>query len=504
MALPLKIQDREIRGLTADSRKVGADFLFAALPGSQVDGRRFIPQAIRQGAAAVLAPLGTAEAFPAGFDDPAGPALIEDANPRRRLAQMAARFYSAQPTTIAAVTGTNGKTSTALFTQQIWQLLGQNAASLGTLGVLPVQDDAPASLTTPDPVDLHRCLAHLTREGFDHLALEASSHGLDQYRLDGVRVSAAAFTNLSRDHLDYHGSMEAYRAAKQRLFRDLLSEDGVAVLNLDSPEAAALREICQERGIRVLGYGRHEAADLRLLEQHPRGTGQDLTLDILGTQVAVDLPLAGDFQAWNVLAALGLAIGGGADPTAACLCLPRLSGVPGRAELVAEGAQGGAIYVDYSHTPDALETILTSLRPHTAGQLVVIVGCGGDRDRGKRPMMGEIAQRLADRAIITDDNPRSEDPAAIRAEMLAAAPEAEEIGDRGAAILQGVAALRPGDVLVIAGKGHETGQTVGKRVLPFNDRNVARDAVAQLKEAQLREAQKHGMTSDTKATGDDQ
>ena len=433
--------------------------------------RDFIPQALDKGAAAVLAPKGTT--LPAGTP---AVALITDENPRRRLALLAARFYQRQPATAVAVTGTNGKTSVASFTSQIWRALGHEAASLGTLGLQPPRADAPASLTTPDPVELHRCLASLARDRVDHVVLEASSHGLDQFRLDGIRVSVAAFTNLTRDHLDYHGSMEAYLAAKMRLFAELLQPDGTAVVNLDDPAGAQVVEVCRARGLKILTYGK-AVSDLQLLEQTPTATGQDLALKLLGREMTVSLGVAGAFQAGNVLAALGLVIAGGEDLDRAAATLSGLEGVPGRVELVGETAAGGHVYVDYAHTPDALETVLHALRPHTRNRLAVIIGCGGDRDRGKRPQMGEIAVRLADKAYITDDNPRSEDPAAIRREMLAAAPEAEEIGDRGAAIATAVAALGSGDVLVIAGKGHETGQIVGGQVLPFDDRDVARTAI---------------------------
>jgi UDP-N-acetylmuramoyl-L-alanyl-D-glutamate--2,6-diaminopimelate ligase len=464
----------EISGLTADSRQVAAGYLFAALPGSRADGRDFIPQAIGQGAAAILAPEGTR--LPPEARDVA---LITDSNPRRRLALLAARFYGRQPATVAAVTGTNGKTSVASFTRQIWQILGHDAASLGTLGLQPTRPDAPASLTTPDPVELHRCLATLARDHIDHVVLEASSHGLDQSRLDGIRVSAAAFTNLTRDHLDYHGSMEAYLAAKLRLFTELLQSGGVAVVNVDDPAGAAVVEACRARGMRLITYG-HEAADLQLLDQKPTATGQDLRLSVFGTEYAVTLPLAGAFQGDNALAALGLVLASGTEAPRAVAALERLGGVPGRVELVGATPAGGHVYVDYAHTPDALETVLQALRPHTENQLWVIIGCGGDRDRGKRPLMGRIAVTEADQAIITDDNPRSEDPAAIRQEMLAEAPGAQEIGDRGAAIATAVAALGSGDVLVIAGKGHESGQTVGGQVLPFDDRDVARTAISRL------------------------
>ncbi|MGD1879386.1 MAG: UDP-N-acetylmuramoyl-L-alanyl-D-glutamate--2,6-diaminopimelate ligase [Kiloniellaceae bacterium] len=465
----------EISGLTADSRRVSAGTLFAALPGSRADGRDFIPQAIEQGAAAVLAPEGTV--LPATAKQVA---LITDPNPRRRLALLAARFFGRQPATVATVTGTNGKTSVASFTRQIWQTLGHDAASLGTLGLQPPRPDAPAALTTPDPVELHRCLASLARERIDHVVLEASSHGLDQSRLDGVRASAAAFTNLTRDHLDYHGTMEAYLRAKLRLFTDLLVDGGCAVVNIDDPAGADVVAACRARGMKLITYGEDATADLHLTGQQPTATGQDLTITVFGKDYKVALPVAGAFQAGNALAALGLALAGGADQDTAVAALAQLSGVPGRVELVGETPAGGHVYVDFAHTPDALETVLKALRPHTAGRLHVIIGCGGDRDRGKRPLMGRIAVTLADHAIITDDNPRSEDPATIRQEMLAAAPGAEEIGDRGAAIAHAVAAMGPGDVLVIAGKGHETGQIVGGQVLPFDDREIARTAISKL------------------------
>jgi len=474
------IEDREIRGLTADSRAVERGFLFAALPGSRHDGRAFIAEAVARGAVAVLAPQGTALPEGAG-----AAALVTDDNPRRRLALMAARFYEVQPRSIAAVTGTNGKTSVASFTRQIWQRLGYRAASLGTLGLVPARPNAPKSLTTPDPVELHRCLAALARDGIDHLVMEASSHGLDQHRLDGVRVTAAAFTNVTRDHLDYHGSMAAYLAAKRRLFAELLAADGTAVLNADDPAAAALAEACAARGLRVMTYG-SRGRDLRLLRQEPTQDGQRLTLEIDGRRHEVSLLLAGTFQAANVLAALGLVLATGAQTPGtldhALDVLGGLEGVPGRLESVGRTPRGAEVYVDYAHTPDALQTVLQALRPHTAGRLHVVVGCGGDRDPGKRPMMGEIAARLADAVIVTDDNPRSEDPAAIRRAILAAAPQAEEIGDRGEAIARAVATLSAGDVLVIAGKGHESGQIVGDRVLPFDDRDVARRAIAALTE----------------------
>jgi UDP-N-acetylmuramoyl-L-alanyl-D-glutamate--2,6-diaminopimelate ligase len=461
----------EISGLTADSRQVRDGYLFAALPGSRADGRAFIGDAKKQGAAAVLAPEGTVLE---GVD--AGLPLITAANPRRALALMAAAFYGAQPETIAAVTGTSGKTSTAIFTQQIWAHAGLKAASLGTLGLLPERDYGLKSLTTPDPVSLAACLKALADEGFDHLVMEASSHGLDQYRLDGVRVKSACFTNLSRDHLDYHASMEAYLAAKARLFSELLDAEGTAVLNADVPEYDELRALCEKRGVTVWSYG-FAGEELRLTEIAAEPGGLKVSFDLFQEPHVVSLSLAGRFQAFNVVGSLGLAISSGVEPASAIASLSSLQGVPGRMEPVGETPAGGHVYVDYAHKPGALETVLTALREHTRAKLHVVFGAGGDRDAGKRPMMGEIAQRLADEVIITDDNPRSEDPAAIRAEIAAAAPDAENIGDRGEAIRRAVAALGPGDCLVIAGKGHESGQTIGGRVLPFDDREVARAAI---------------------------
>ncbi len=461
----------EIRGLSADSRRIEPGFLFAALPGSKADGRSFISEAASRGAVAVLAPPGTPV--------PSGVALVADDNPRRRLALMAARFHGRQPRLVAAVTGTSGKTSTAEFTRQIWGLLGHPAASLGTLGMIAPAGREYLSLTTLDPVELHRRLADLARAGVERLAMEASSHGLDQFRLDGVEVTAAAFTNLSRDHLDYHGSMEAYLASKRRLFAEVMPAGRAAVLNCDAPEFDGLADLCRRRRHRLIAFGRG-GGDLRLLAQRPEADGQRLEIDVFGRRESVFFPVAGAFQADNLLAALGLAVACGEAASRMIEIVPHLVGVPGRIERVARHPNGAPIYVDYSHKPGALEAVLRALRPHARGRLVVVFGCGGDRDRGKRPLMGEVAARLADRAIVTDDNPRSEDPAVIRREILAGAPGAVEIGDRRQAIRQAVAELAPDDLLVIAGKGHETGQTAGGVTLPFDDSAEARAAVEAL------------------------
>ncbi|MBC7950749.1 MAG: UDP-N-acetylmuramoyl-L-alanyl-D-glutamate--2,6-diaminopimelate ligase [Rhodospirillaceae bacterium] len=453
----------EISGLTADSRKVGPGFLFAALPGTKADGRGFIADAISKGAAAILAPIETK------IDTDAVP-LVTVANPRRAFALAAAAFHGVQPAVMTAVTGTNGKTSVANFSRQMWALLGLKSAALGTLGIIAEGWPHQGSLTTPDPADLHAALADLARFGVTHACMEASSHGLDQFRLDGVKLKAAAFTNLTRDHLDYHGDMDSYGAAKLRLFTELLPADGVAVVNADSHITIP--------GAKVLSYGR-KGKDLKLVDARPEPHGQVLDLEILGRKVTVRLPLAGTFQASNALAALGLVIACGADSIAATATLEHLDGVPGRLQKVAETITGAPVYVDYAHTPDALETVLGALRPHAA-RLIVVFGCGGDRDPGKRPQMGAIAARLADIAIVTDDNPRSEDPALIRRAILTAAPKALEIGDRAGAIRHAVGLAQAGDVVVLAGKGHEAGQIVGAVTLTFDDADEARKAVAHL------------------------
>lgn len=464
----------EIRGITADSRAVEPGFLFAALPGTKSDGRNFIEQAITRGATAILAPTGTALR-----SCPGGIALVTADEPRRALALVAARFFGAQPKTIAAVTGTSGKTSTAEFTRQLWAALGHRAASLGTLGVVTDEGAAYGALTTPDPIELHRTLGRLAGQGIEHLAMEASSHGLDQFRLDGVRVAAAAFTNLSRDHLDYHGTVEAYLAAKLRLFETLLIEGGGAVINADEPEFTEIARRCLARGLRIIGFGR-QGNEIKLVAQELTHDGQRLAVELFGKRHEVLFPVAGGFQAMNALAALGLVIATGAEPEAAFAAIGRLTGVHGRLELVARHPNGAPIFVDYAHKPGALEVVLQTLRPHARGTLVVVFGCGGDRDRGKRPMMGEIASRLADRVIVTDDNPRGEDPAAIRREVLAGAPGAVEIGDRAEAIDAAIRGLRPDDLLVIAGKGHETGQTIAGITHPFDDSEVAKRTAARL------------------------
>ena len=464
----------DIAGLAADSREVRAGFLFAALAGSRTDGARFVAHAVSRGAVAVLA---APDANLAAGLAQKGIAFIADENPRLRLAHLAARFHAAQPANVAAVTGTNGKTSVASFARQIWAHQGLSSASLGTLGVVSAAYTAPLQHTSPDPVTLHRELAALARHGVTHLALEASSHGLDQYRLDGVKIAAGAFTNLTRDHLDYHRDEEAYFAAKLRLFRDLLPAGAAAVINADSDRFEAVASIARNRGLKVISYGA-QGRDLKIRSLEPHAHGLRMDADILGHARRIDLPLVGAFQSGNALCALGLALATGADEAKAVAALSALQGVPGRMQHAANAGSGAPIFVDYAHTPDALETVLGALRPHADGHLVVVFGCGGDRDRGKRPIMGRIATDLADRVYVTDDNPRTEEASAIRAEILAAAPGAIEVADRAEAIAMAVADLGPSDLLVIAGKGHEQGQNVGGVVRPFDDATVAREAAA--------------------------
>lgn len=464
--------DPEILGVTTDSRKAGPGFLFAALAGAKADGARFVADAVARGAAAVIAGRG------ADVGDVAVPVVRAD-EPRRAVAIAAARFHGPQPATIVAVTGTSGKTSVAAFTRQIWATLGHEAASIGTIGIVSPTGSTYGSLTTPDPVDLAADLSRLAREGVTHVALEASSHGLDQHRLDGVGVTAAAFTNLSRDHLDYHPTVSAYFDAKMKLFEDLLPVGGVAVVDMDTVDGVKAAERARVAGRRVFGVGR--AGDgLRLVAVSAEAGRQILKVEAEGVVHRIALPLLGTFQVSNALVAAGLAVVTGTPVSKALMALEKLQGAPGRLDRVGVTAEGAPVFVDYAHKPGALETALEALRPYTQGRLMVVFGCGGDRDPGKRPMMGEIATRLADVTIVTDDNPRSEEPREIRRQILAAAPGAIEIGDRGAAIAHAVGLLRAGDVLVVAGKGHETGQIVGKTVLPFSDHDSVRRALEDL------------------------
>jgi UDP-N-acetylmuramoyl-L-alanyl-D-glutamate--2,6-diaminopimelate ligase len=465
-----RFAELDVRGITADSRIVQPGDAFVAIAGAKADGASFIESAIAAGAAAVMTER------PVTLQGSA--ALVHVTNSRQALALAASRLFPRQPGVIAAVTGTSGKTSVVAFTRQIWTALGHPAASLGTVGVVSPKGETYGSLTTPDPVALHRSLQDLADEGVTHLAMEASSHGLDQYRLDGVRVAAAGFTNLSRDHLDYHPNIEAYFAAKLRLFGELATPGSAAVINADDAHAPAVAAAAERRGLRLLTVGRR-ADGIRLIDAAIDGFAQRLRLSYSGRMHTIRLPLAGAFQVENALVAAGLAIETGSDADAVFLALERLEGAKGRLERVGE-RNGAPIIVDYAHKPDALAKALDALRPYVTGHLVVVLGAGGDRDPGKRPMMGAIAVEKADRVIVTDDNPRSEDPAAIRAAIMAAAPGAREISDRAAAIGTAVRELRSGDVLLIAGKGHETGQIVGDRVLPFSDHEAVAVALREV------------------------
>ncbi|MCE8510560.1 UDP-N-acetylmuramoyl-L-alanyl-D-glutamate--2,6-diaminopimelate ligase [Ruegeria pomeroyi] len=470
-------RDPEITGLAVDSRQVRDGFLFAALPGSRVHGGEFIQYALRMGASTILTDAEGARIAAAELDaSQAALVVVED--PRQTLALTAALWFGAQPATMVAVTGTNGKTSVSTFVRQIWTELGHAAVNLGTTGVEGAWT-APLAHTTPEPITLHRCLAEAAANGVTHAAMEASSHGLEQRRLDGVVLKAAGFTNFTQDHLDYHATFEAYFAAKAGLFRRVLPPDGVAVINMDDPKGAEMRAIAAARGQNVLTVGRGPC-DLSLTNQRFDATGQDMLFSWRGKAYQARLDLIGGFQAENILLACGLVIACGADPARVFETLPHLGTVRGRMQLAATRANGAAVFVDYSHTPDAVATALKALRPHVMGRLVAIVGAGGDRDATKRLLMGKAAVENADIVIVTDDNPRSEDPALIRAAVMQGAPGATEVGDRAEAILRGVDTLEPGDALLICGKGHETGQVVGDQVLPFDDVEQASIAVAAL------------------------
>ena len=471
-------RDVRITGLAVDSRDVRDGYLFAALPGTRVHGAEFIQYALRQGATAILTDAEGAEIARAELDA-SDAALVIAADSRQALAYTAALWFGRQPETVVAVTGTNGKTSVASFTRMIWQELGLRAVNLGTTGV---EGDwfAPLKHTTPEPITLHRALAEAAAAGVDHAAMEASSHGLEQRRLDGVQLRAAGFTNFSQDHLDYHATFDDYFAAKAGLFARVLPEEGTAVVNIDDARGVDMAAIAHARGQDLITVGRAEGADLCLMAQRFDATGQEVRLRYRGTVRQLRLNLIGGFQAENVLIAAGLVMACGEDAEAVFEALPRLVTVRGRMQLAATRDSGATVFVDYAHTPDAVATAIQALRPHVMGRLVVIVGAGGDRDAGKRPLMGEAAARHADLVIVSDDNPRSEDPGSIRAQVLEGAPGAVEVGDRAEAILRGVDALGTGDALLICGKGHETGQIVGDVVYPFDDAEQASVAVAAL------------------------
>jgi UDP-N-acetylmuramoyl-L-alanyl-D-glutamate--2,6-diaminopimelate ligase len=471
-------RDADITGLSVDSREVREGHLFAALPGVNAHGAQFIGTALEAGASVILtnaAGAKIAEQQLAGSDA----ALVVAENPRQALAFAAALWFGAQPEVMVAVTGTNGKTSVATFVRQIWMQLGLEAVNLGTTGVEGAWE-MPLKHTTPEPITLHRALAKAARAGVTHAAMEASSHGLEQRRLDGVQLVAAGFTNFSQDHLDYHETFDAYFDAKSALFDRVLPAEGVAVINIDTPHGIDMADVAMEAGQELLAVGKAREADLRLLAQRFDATGQEIRMAYGGRIHQMKLALIGGFQAENAMLAAGLAIASGCDPEEVLLTLPRLKSVRGRMELAATRENGAAVFVDYAHTPDAVATALQALRPHVMGRLVVVLGAGGDRDTTKRPLMGEAAAQYADLVFVTDDNPRSEDPAVIRTGVLLGAPEAVEVADRAEAILRAVDALGPGDALLIAGKGHETGQIVGEDILPFDDVEQASMAVSAL------------------------
>ena len=469
-------KDVDVTGITADSREVKPGFLFAALPGSKTHGGEFIQYAVRMGAGSVLTDAAGAALAADWLKDVA---VVVAEEPRAAFAGAAALFFGAQPATMVAVTGTNGKTSVATFARQIWTLLGEDAVNIGTTGIEGAYE-APSLHTTPDPVTLHRHLAQMAEAGVTHAAMEASSHGLDQFRLDGVRLKAAGFTNFTQDHLDYHHTFDAYFAAKAALFTRVLPDDGTAVLNIDDAKGAELAETCRARGLQVLTVGAAVDADLRIITQRYEPARQVLRIGWKNTVLQYHLNLIGGFQASNVLVAAGLCIASGSDPEAVFSVLPRLQTVRGRMQLAATRKNGATVFVDYAHTPDAIATALKALRPHVMGRIIAIIGAGGDRDTTKRPLMGRAAAENADLVIVTDDNPRSEEPALIRASVLAGVSEATEVGDRAEAILRGVDALEPGDALMICGKGHEPGQTIKGVTYPFDDVEQASISVAAL------------------------
>lgn len=458
--------DPEISGITPDSRAVRQGFLFAALPGVKADGAAFIPQAEERGAAAVLARPGVKTRLP----------LVADGEPRRRLSQIAARFHPRQPEFVAGITGTNGKTSTAVFAAALWSKLGDRAGSLGTLGARADGFERQLAHTTPEPVTLHETIEAMAVAGVTHLAMEVSSHALAQYRADGVRFSAAAFTNLTQDHLDFHDSLDAYFKAKLRLFLELLPVGAAAVVNMDGQRSADVAQAASGRGAKVITTGRR-GETLRIRALAPKPSGLDIEVEVQARVHRLSLPLIGAFQAENALLAAGVVIASGRLAGEVLPLLENLPGVPGRMQFAAE-IRGAGVYVDYAHTPDAIATALAAIRPHAPGRIIAIIGAGGDRDRTKRPQMGRAAAAGADIVIVTDDNPRTEDPAAIRRGVLEGCPNAHEIGDRAAAIAAGAGMLRSGDVLLIAGKGHESGQIMGGVTHPFDDAAEARRTAA--------------------------
>lgn len=461
--------DADVAGLTCDSREVKPGYVFAALPGTVTDGRKFIESALEKGASAILS---------TGDMDLPVPYVASD-EPRLDYAKMAAKLYSGQPKTLVAMTGTNGKSSTVEFLRQIWAHAGWPAACFGTLGVQAPNGYRPLTHTTPDAVALHKTLSELTNEGVTHAAMEASSHGLDQYRLDAVEITASGFTNLTQDHFDYHTDAEDYFMAKARLFTELTPANAPVVINTNDEYGQRLVKMCQERGQDVMQVG-WTGQDIRIDEVMPRASSQIVTLVVKGERHKIELPLAGEFQVLNAVSALGLALVTGVDKKAALHALENLHGVAGRMERAGQTKDGAPIFVDFAHTEDGLDKLLRSVRPHTMGKIVVAFGCGGDRDPDKRPKMGKVAAKLADDVIVTDDNPRTETAALIRQAVLEGCPSATEIGDRAAAIREGIRRLGPQDCLVIAGKGHEQGQIVGTKVIPFSDVEQVKLALEEL------------------------
>ncbi len=458
----------QVTGFVIDHRKVAAGNIFGAFQGTRFNGEDYIASAVAAGAIAVVArPEARVE----------GAVHIADAEPRKAFARLAARYFAPFPDTVVAVTGTNGKTSTVELTRQLWRMAGHRSASIGTLGVTTADDQVSTGLTTPDVVTFLMNLAGLRREGISHVAFEASSHGLAQYRIEGPSVRAAAFTNLSRDHLDYHETMEAYLAAKLRLFTEVVDADGTAVIWTDDAASATITGAARARGLNVMTVG-ETGETLRLVSRKTTLLGQAITVEAAGKTHAVNLPLIGAYQAANALMSAGLVIATGGDADETLGNLARVQPVRGRLERAALTRTGAPVYVDYAHTPDGLKAAIDALRPHTKGRLILVFGAGGDRDKGKRPEMGRVAAEMADRVIVTDDNPRTEDAAVIRADVLAGAVGATEIGGRREAIAAAITDAQDGDVVLVAGKGHEQGQIVGDRVFPFDDVTVARECAA--------------------------
>lgn len=460
----------DVNGITADSREVKKGYLFAGLRGVKFDGNQYIPQAIDNGASVVLCEDTTwMEQYPEVL-------FLISANVHKDFAQIVANFYHSQPEYIAAITGTNGKTSIADFTRQVLTMMGGKAASLGTLGLIKNNEEPQYAMTTPDPITIHQDLKKLVQEGYNYLVMETSSHGLCQYRVGGVKVKVAGFTNLTRDHLDYHKTMEAYFEAKKILFTEILEKGGSAVLNADIDVYPDLKEACEKTGKKIISYG-HNGKELKLIKATALAHGQKLDLLYYDQEVTLNIPLAGEFQAMNILCALGILAELTGKPFEVIKYIEKIKGAKGRLELVAETANKAAIYVDYAHTPDAIENVLQAIRPHTEGKLVILFGCGGDRDKGKRPEMGKIANKLADVVYVTDDNPRSEEAEVIRSEIMAACPQGINIGDRREAIKKAINNLQKGDVLIVAGKGHEPGQIIKGITYPFSDHEEVIKAV---------------------------